>query len=199
MKFLGFLKSSPQLKMKFCTIYPLAKQKRLPFPSNNNICTKPFALIHVDVWGPYSIFTHDGFRFFLTIVDDATRSIGVYLMKAKSDVKQLLISFYNMIWTQFNTHIKAIRSDNAPELSLSNFYSDHGIVHQKSYAYTLQKNSMVETKLQHLLNVARSFKLQSNLPSTYLGDCILTTTYLINRLPMPFLNHKSPFELLFHK
>ena len=120
-------------------------------------------------------------------------------MKAKSDIKQLLISFYNMILTQFNTGIKAIRSDNAPELSLSNFYSDHGIVHQKSYAYTLQKNSMVETKLQHLLNVARSFKLQSNLPSTYLGDCILTTTYLINRLPMPFLNHKSPFELLFHK
>ena len=68
--------------------------------------TKPFALIHVDVWGPYSVCTYDGFRFFLTIVDDATRSTWVYLMKAKSDVKQLLISFYNMILTQFNIVLK---------------------------------------------------------------------------------------------
>ena len=88
-------------------------------------------------------------------------------MKAKSDVKQLLISFYNMILTQFNISIKAIRSDNAPEFSLSNFYSDHGIVHQKSCAYTPQQNSVVERKHQHLLNVARSLKIQSNLPSAY--------------------------------
>ena len=139
------------------TICPLAKQKRLPFPSNNNMSTKPFALIHVDVWGPYSVCTYD----------DATRSTWVYLMKAKSDVKQLLISFYNMILTQFNISIKAIRSDNAPEFSLSNFYSDHGIVHQKSCAYTPQQNSVVERKHQHLLNVARSLKIQSNLPSAY--------------------------------
>ena len=89
-----------------CTICPLAKQKRLPFPSNNNMSTKPFALIHVDVWGLYSVCTYDGFRFFLTIIDDATRSTWVYLMKAKSDVKQLLISFYNMILTQFNIVLK---------------------------------------------------------------------------------------------
>ena len=57
-----------------CTICPLAKRKRLPFPSHNNLCNEPFSLIHVDVWGPYSICTHDGFKFFLTIVDNATRS-----------------------------------------------------------------------------------------------------------------------------
>ena len=129
-----------------CTICPLAKQERLPFPSNNNMSTKPFTLIHVDVWGPYFVCTYDGFRFFLTIVNDAIRSTWVYLMKAKSDVKQLLISFYNMILTQFNIGIKAIRSDNAPEFSLSNFYSDHGIVHQKSCAYTPQQNFVVERK-----------------------------------------------------
>ncbi|XP_075633672.1 uncharacterized protein LOC142606162 [Castanea sativa] len=56
-----------------CTICPLAKQKRMSFPSYNNLCNELFSLIHVDVWGPYSICTHDGFKFFFTIVDDATR------------------------------------------------------------------------------------------------------------------------------
>ena len=64
-----------------CTICPLAKQKRLSFPSHNNMCAKPFSLIHVDVWGPYSACTHDGFKYFLTIVDDATRSLGFTLWR----------------------------------------------------------------------------------------------------------------------
>ena len=142
-----------------CTICPLAKQKRLPFPSHNNLCNEPFSLIHVDVWGPYSICTHDGFKFFLTIVDDATWSTWVCLTKAKLDVKHLLTSFYNMVYTQFNTGIKAIRSNNALEFPLPDFYSAHGIVHQKSCAYTTQQNSVVERKHQHLLNVARSLKI----------------------------------------
>ena len=65
-------------------------------------------------------------------------------MKAKSDAKYLLISFYNMILTQFNIGIREIRSDNAPEFSLLDFYGDHGIIHQKSYAYTPQQNYVVE-------------------------------------------------------
>ena len=105
-----------------------------------------------------------------------------------------------MILTQFNISIKAIRSNNAPEFSLLDFCVDHGIVHQKSCAYTVpQQNFVVERKHQHFFNVARSLKLQSNLPSAYWGDCLLIATYLINRLPTPLLNKKSPFELLFHK
>ena len=78
---------------------PIAKQKRLPFPSFNHVSDNAFDLINCDVWGPFARFTHDGFRYLLTIVDDATRSTWVYLMKSKYDTKPLLISFYNMINT----------------------------------------------------------------------------------------------------
>ena len=94
-----------------CNICPMAKQKILPSPFNNNFSDSPFNLVHVDIWGPYSIPTHDGFKYFLSIVDDATRCTWIYLLRAKSDARLHLISFHKMVQTQFKANIKSIRSD----------------------------------------------------------------------------------------
>ena len=80
-----------------CNVCPLAKQKRLPFPFNNKINSCAFDLIHLDVRGPYATFTLDGFKYFLTMVDDATRATWVYLMKSKSEVRSLITSFYSRV------------------------------------------------------------------------------------------------------
>ena len=125
--------------------------------------------------------------------------LGVFLLKAKSEVRPLIVFFYIMILTQFGTKIKSIRSDNAFEFNFNDFYSSKGIVHQLSCAYTPQQNSVVDRKHQHILATARALQIQSNVPLSFWGDCVLTAVYLINRLPSPFLNHKTPFELLFHK
>ena len=36
-----------------CNVCILSKQHRVPYPRSNKISSKPFALIHYDVWGPY--------------------------------------------------------------------------------------------------------------------------------------------------
>jgi len=68
-----------------CTIYPKAKQTRLPF-SKSSITTKfSFSLLHCDVWDPHKIPTHIGLRYFLTIVDDFSRYTWIFLMHHKSE------------------------------------------------------------------------------------------------------------------
>lgn len=56
-----------------CSNCPLAKQHKLPFPTSEIKSSNSFDLIHWDVWGPYSIPSLDGSKYFLTIVDDFSR------------------------------------------------------------------------------------------------------------------------------
>lgn len=82
-----------------CTVCPLAKQKRLSFPNHNHLSACSFDLIHVDIWGPYHTPTVEGYRYFLTIVDDHSKTTWLYLMQLKFEVRPLLESFITMIHT----------------------------------------------------------------------------------------------------
>ncbi|CAL9218573.1 unnamed protein product, partial [Arabidopsis halleri] len=96
-----------------------------------------------------------------------------------------------MVETQYKTVVKAVRSDNAPELKFVDLFKSKGIMAYHSCPETPEQNSVVERKHQHILNVARSLMFQSRISEEYWGDCVLTAVFLINRLPTPLLNNKS--------
>lgn len=125
-----------------CSVFPLARQTRLPFPNSTIHSTAPFQLIHIDTWGPYHSSTSHGDKYFLTIVDDYSRATWTHLMGAKSNAFDLLKAFIAMVDTHFHTHVQTIRSDNAFELGSSTigskFFSAKGIIHQTTCPYTPQ-------------------------------------------------------------
>ncbi|OMO87137.1 Integrase, catalytic core [Corchorus capsularis] len=128
--------------------------------------------------------------------------VWVYLMKYKSEVSHYLIMFCNMIATQFGKKVKQIRTDNGPEFQsncMLDYYKEHGIVLQTSCTDTPQQNGVVERKHRYVLETARALRFQANLPIRFWGECVLTATYIINRLPSKVINNKTPFEMLFGK
>ncbi|CAL1397253.1 unnamed protein product [Linum trigynum] len=182
-----------------CDVCHFAKQKRLPFPISSTVSVKPFQLIHVDIWGPNSIPSHDGFRYFLTIVDDYTRMTWIILLTAKSEARTKLQSFCTYTERQFETPVRRIRSDQGREFQMTDFFQQTGIFHEQSCVETPQQNIKVERKHQHILAIARALMFQSNLPTDFWGDCVKHAVYLINSVPTTVLNNLTPYEKLHNK
>ncbi|XP_019224191.1 PREDICTED: uncharacterized protein LOC109205890 [Nicotiana attenuata] len=95
-----------------CTICPMAT-----FSQKTSTTNKIFELLHVDLWGPYHVPTHDRHKYFITIVDDYSRSTWTHLLSSKSNVIEILKNFMNLVENQFGVTIKSIRSDNGLEFT----------------------------------------------------------------------------------
>ena len=83
-----------------CLTCPLAKFTKLPYTQSQSRASQIMELIHIDVWGPYRVATRNNHRFFLTIVDDHSRTTWVHLLKYKSDSFSAIKSFVKMAETQ---------------------------------------------------------------------------------------------------
>ena len=173
-----------------CSICPLAKQRKLPYSLSNNKSECMFELIHIDIWGPLSVTSVYGHRYFLIVVDDFSRHTWLFMLKTKSEVSNYIISFVNLVETQFSCKIKSIKLDHNPEFNMYKFFDSKGILHQRSYVETPQQNGIVERKHQHILNVTQAIMFQSNLPKHFWNFTVSYVVFLINRLPSKLLQYK---------
>ena len=63
------------------------------FSQSESNASANFELIHCAIWGAYRIPSNRGAHYFLSIVDDASRAVWVYLMREKSEASMLLQNF----------------------------------------------------------------------------------------------------------
>ena len=73
---------------------------------------------------------------------------------------------------------------------------EKSILHQPTCRDTPQQNGITEHKNRHLLEVGRALIFNMNVPTHLWGDAILTSCYLINRMPTRVLNYETPLQTL---
>lgn len=98
-----------------CYVCPLAKQTTLPFPTSTSKSSCTFELVHMDVWGSYRVCTYNGYRYFLTLVDNFSRMTWTFLLRLKSDVYVVMSNFLHLVENKFSSTIKTFRSRNGYE------------------------------------------------------------------------------------
>lgn len=94
-----FVNKDPSLFQ--CEMCQLAKHTRAPVHALKYKSSKPFALIHSDLWGPSRIKNLTGTRWFITFTDDHTRTCWIYLLRDKTEAAQTFKNFHSMVRTQF--------------------------------------------------------------------------------------------------
>ena len=107
------------------------KMSRLPFPVRTDRCTSPFQKVHTDVWGPAPVRSIEGYRYYVTFVDEYTRFVWIFPMSNKSDVFTIFVKFYKFILNQFGATIKSLQTDGGGEYTskgFTSFLADKGIL-----------------------------------------------------------------------
>lgn len=103
------------------------------------VASVAFKLVHLDIWGPYKTHSLQGFKYFLTIVDDCTRSTWTIMLIDKASTFTVVQNFIFMVQNQFNAKVKTIRTNNDTEFinkQCQTLFESLGIVHQLTCPYT---------------------------------------------------------------
>ena len=80
-----------------CHACPLGKSSRLTLKTTGHQTRAPLDLIFIDVWGPSSMLSSDGFCYFVIFVDAHTKFIWFYHLVAKSDVFTIFHQFQVLV------------------------------------------------------------------------------------------------------
>ena len=143
-----------------CELCQYAKLHRVHLsPRVNNRASAPFELVHLDVWGPCPVVSKTGFGYFVTFVDDYSRTTWLYLMKNHSELFSHFRAFCAETHKKFHVYVQNLRSVNAKEYMSEQFQSfmlQNDILHQTSCVNTPSQNGVAKRKNKHLLETAQA-------------------------------------------
>ncbi|KAL0741957.1 hypothetical protein Bca4012_083470 [Brassica carinata] len=181
-----------------CESCILSKHCRNPFPKESETRSKGrLELIHSDVCGPMQNASLSGSRYILTFIDDATRMVWVYFLKAKSEVFPTFKKFKNLVENQVDCRIKKLRTDHGTEYlsrEFTNFSEENGIERQLTATYSPQQNGVSERRNRSLVEMARAMIKHKNMPLKFWAEAVHTAAYVQNRTTTRALKNITPLE-----
>lgn len=155
-------------------------------------------LLHIDVWGPIAHPTPDGMRYFLSIIDDFSRRVHIYLMQRKGDVFGYFKQHLVKVEREQDSKVVFIRTDNGMEFchkQFSDYCLELGLQHQRTNIYTPQQNGVAERYNRTMMNHVKTINNTAGLPYSFWGEALMAATYIKNRLPTRYNKETTPIEL----
>ncbi|POM71775.1 LOW QUALITY PROTEIN: Integrase catalytic core protein [Phytophthora palmivora] len=156
-------------------------------------------LVHTDLMGPMQTKTPGGCTYVVTFIDDYTRHVTVYFMKAKSDVLSKFKIFKAALENAMGQRIKRLRPDNGGEYTGRQFkayLNNCGIKHEKTVPYTPQQNGLAEHMNRSLVEMARCMLYHESVDKKWWAEAVNTAAWIINRFPIS-VTIKIPYEIVY--
>jgi transposase InsO family protein len=139
-----------------------SKQSRKPHKAAKERHLAPLELIYSDICEMNCVLTEGGQRYFMTMIDDASRYFYVYLLKTKDNALNCFKTYKAEVENQLEK--KCFRSDRGGEYFSNEFdlfCVEHGIIHGSTPPYSPQLNGVTKRK-NHTLTDLVNFMLDTN-------------------------------------
>ena len=182
-------------KLKFCEPCVLGKSCRVKFNKGKQRTHGSLDYIHADLWGPARCPSHSGARYFLSIVDDYSRKLWVFIQKTKDETFENFKGWKTLVENQTGRKVKRLRTDNGLEFcneAFDSFCAASGIARHRTTAGTPQQNGLAERFNRTILERVRCMLTSAGLKKVFWAEAVSTTTYLISRCPLIALHMKTP-------
>ena len=185
-------------KLDFCENCVLGKSHRVSFGVGRHTTQGVIDYVHSDLWGPSQVESLGGKRYFLSIVDDYSRRVWVYILRFKHEAFGKFKEWKQLVENQTGRTVKKLRTDNGLEFCNREFEqlcTESGIARHLTVAGTPQQNGLAERMNRTLMDKVRCLLIQSGLPKTFWAEATCTAAYLINRSPSTAIEKKTPMEM----
>uniref|UniRef100_A0A803PS03 Retrovirus-related Pol polyprotein from transposon TNT 1-94 n=1 Tax=Cannabis sativa TaxID=3483 RepID=A0A803PS03_CANSA len=173
-------------KLGLCEECVYGKSCRVKFATSQHTTKEKLAYIHSNLWGPSRIKTLGGASYFISIVDDFSRKVWVFLLKSKDEAFNAFVNWKRLIENQTKCKIRKLKTDNGWEYcskQFDEFCKEHGIARHLTVRDTPQQNGLAERMNRTLIERVRCMLKGASLDRTFWGEAVKTTCYLINRCP----------------
>jgi hypothetical protein len=142
------------------------------------------------------VLTKGDKRYFMTLIDDATRFCYVYLLHTKDEALDYFKIYKAEVENQLERKIKRLRSDRGGEYFsnvFDEFCEEHGIIHERTHPYSPQSNGVAERKNRTLTDLVNAMLDTAGLSKAWWGEALLTSCHVLNRVPNKD-KEKTPYE-----
>lgn len=185
---------------QLCEACLAGKHSRYCFPCQTTFsASNPLEQVYADLCGPISPTSPSGNKYIILFVDDYSKYIWSYMLKAKDEAFEQFKKFKATVENQYGRKIKVLRSDCGGEFTskeFMNFCELAGILRQLTVPYTPQQNGIVERRNRTVMSTARSILNAMNMPQYFWAEAVRHAVYVLNRLRTKFLKDKTPYEAL---
>ncbi|KAH9779137.1 Integrase catalytic domain-containing protein [Citrus sinensis] len=194
----GVLGNDKIEELDFCEDCVFGKSTRHSFKHSTSKSIGILDYIHSDLWGPAQTSSLGGNSYFLSIIDDYSRRVWVYVLKHKDQVFSKFKEWKTLVENQTGKKVKKLRTYNGLEFCNQQFNSyctNEGIARHKIVRSTPQQNGLAERMNMTLMDKVRCMLVQAKLPKGLWAETLLTANYLVNLSPSAALDFKTPFEI----
>lgn len=162
----GLLGKDRKSNLEFYEEIVLGKATRASFKKSVHKSKDKLEYIHSCLWGPTQHVSLDGNSYFLSLINDYSRRVCVYVLKSKDQVFKKFKEWKNLIENQCGKKVKKLRTYNGLEFcnqKFDSFYTNNEIVRHRIVRLTPQQNGLAERMNRTLTDKVRSMLVQSKL------------------------------------